>query len=182
MAWRDVAASLGIDVLPRSQAVAFLRQRGGLDEQAAAALADALGHLPLALEQAAAYLEATSTPPGEYLDVLRDRAAELFALKAGASSEQTIATTWTLSLRRAAQKSIAAQDLISLCAFLAPDSIPRSLLTDHPGVLAEPLATAVRDRLAFQQALGALRRYSLVAVTDQPSACIGWFRRSPATP
>jgi hypothetical protein len=64
-AWRGVAASLGIDVLPRSQAVAFLRQRGGLDEQAAAALTDALGHLPLALEQAAAYLEATFTPPGE---------------------------------------------------------------------------------------------------------------------
>jgi tetratricopeptide (TPR) repeat protein len=41
------------------------------------------------------------------------------------------------------------------------------LLTDHPEVLSKLLATAVRDRLAFQQALGALRRYSLVAVTDQ---------------
>jgi tetratricopeptide (TPR) repeat protein len=166
-AWRGVAASLGIDVLPRSQAVAFLRQRGGLDEQTAAALTDALGHLPLALEQAAAYLEATSTPPDEYLEALRDRAGELFALRTASSSEQTIATTWTLSLRRAAQESIAAQDLITLCAFLAPDSIPRSLLTDHPDVLPEPLASAVRDRLAFQQALGALRRYSLIAVTDQ---------------
>jgi hypothetical protein len=61
-AWRGVATSLGIDVLPRSQAVAFLRQRGGLNEPAAAALAEALGELPLALEQAAAYLAATSTP------------------------------------------------------------------------------------------------------------------------
>ena len=34
-------------------------------------------------------------------------------------------------------------------------------------MLPKPLATAVRDRLALQQALGALRRYSLVAVTDQ---------------
>jgi tetratricopeptide (TPR) repeat protein len=162
-----VAASLAIDVLPRSQAVAFLRQRGGLDEQAAAALAEALGDLPLALEQAAAYLEATSTPPSEYMDLLRERASELFALGVVASSEQTIATTWTLSRRRAAQESIAAHDLMTLCAFLAADSIPRSLLTDHPDALPEPLATAVRDRLAFQQALGALRQYSLVAVTDQ---------------
>jgi tetratricopeptide (TPR) repeat protein len=166
-AWRGVATSLGIDVLPRSQAVAFLRQRGGLDEPAAAALAEALGDLPLALEQAAAYLEATSTPPSEYLDLLRDRASELFALGVAANAQQTIATTWTLSLRRAAQESSAAEDLLTLCAFLAPDSIPRSLLTDHPEMLPKPLATAVRDRLAFQQALGALRRYSLVAVTDQ---------------
>jgi tetratricopeptide (TPR) repeat protein len=166
-AWGGVATSLSIDVLPRNQAVAFLRQRGGLDEPAAAVLADALGDLPLALEQAAAYLEATATPPNEYLDLLGDRAGELLALRAASSSEQTIITTWTLSLRSAAQESLAAQDLMTLCAFLAPDSIPRRLLTDHPGVLPEPLATAVRDRLAFQQALGALRRYSLVAVTDQ---------------
>ena len=166
-AWRGVATSLGIDVLPRSQAVAFLRQRGGLDEPAAAALAEALGDLPLALEQAAAYLEATSTPPSDYLDLLRDRASELFALGVAASSQQTIATTWILSLRRAAQESSAAEDLLTLCAFLGPDSIPRRLLTDHPDVLPKLLATAVRDRLAFQQALGALRRYSLVAVTDQ---------------
>jgi hypothetical protein len=66
-AWRGVATSLGIDVLPRSQAVAFLGQRGGLDEPAASALAEALGDLPLALEQAAAYLEATSTPPSDYV-------------------------------------------------------------------------------------------------------------------
>jgi tetratricopeptide (TPR) repeat protein len=166
-AWRGVATSVGIDVLPRSQAVAFLRQRAGLDEDAAAGLADALGDLPLALEQAAAYLEATSTPPSEYLDLLRDRAGELFTLGAASSSEQTIATTWTLSLRRATQESIAAQELLALCAFLASENVPRSLLIDHPDVLPKPLATAVRDRLAFQQALGALRRYSLVAVTDQ---------------
>jgi tetratricopeptide (TPR) repeat protein len=166
-AWRGVATSLGIDVLPRSQAVAFLRQRGGLDEPAAAALAETLGDLPLALEQAAAYLEATSTPPSEYLDLLRDRAGELFALSGVANSQQTIATIWTLSLRRAAEESSAAEDLLSLCAFLGPDGIPRSLLTDHPDVLPKPLAIAVRDRLAFQQALGALRRYSLVAVSDQ---------------
>jgi tetratricopeptide (TPR) repeat protein len=119
------------------------------------------------LEQAAAYLEATSTPPSEYLDLLRDRAGELFALSGVANSQQTIATIWTLSLRRAAEESSAAEDLLSLCAFLGPDGIPRSLLTDHPDVLPKPLAIAVRDWLAFQQALGALRRYSLVAVSDQ---------------
>jgi tetratricopeptide (TPR) repeat protein len=166
-AWRGVAASVGIDVLPHSQAVAFLRQRGGLYEPAAAALAEALGDLPLALEQAAAYLEATSTPPAEYLSLLRDRVGELFALGAASHSEQTIATTWTLSIHRATHESAAARQLLTLCSFLAPDNIPRSLLTDHPDVLPEPLATALRDRLAYQQALGALRRYSLAAVTDQ---------------
>jgi tetratricopeptide (TPR) repeat protein len=166
-AWRSMASTVGIDVLPRSQAVTFLRQRGGLEDQVAALLADALGDLPLALEQAAAYLEATSTAPTEYVDLLRERAGELFALATPSKSEQTIATTWTLSLRRATSESPAAHQLLTLCAFLAPDSIPRSLLTDHPDALPEPLATAVRDRVGFQQALGALRRYSLATITDQ---------------
>ncbi|HWD43196.1 MAG TPA: FxSxx-COOH system tetratricopeptide repeat protein [Actinomycetota bacterium] len=166
-AWRGVAATIGVDVLTRAEAITFLQLRGGLHEQAAAPVAEALGDLPLALEQAAAYLDETGTAPDEYLDLLRERAGELFTLGAPTNSEQTIATTWTLSLRGAIQESPAAEQLLTLCAFLAPDNLPRSLLTDYPDALPEPLAAAVRDRLGFQQALGALRRYSLVTATQE---------------
>jgi TIR domain len=162
-AWRGVAATVGVDVLPRSEAVAFLRQ-DGLEEEAAARLAEALGDLPLALEQAAAYMEATSTPPAEYVSLLRERAAELFALGEPSNTEQTVATTWSVSLERVREQSPVAEDLLRLCSFLAPDDIPRTLFTDHADVPPEPLGTAIRDRLGFQQALGTLRRYSLVTV------------------
>jgi tetratricopeptide (TPR) repeat protein len=165
--WGGLATTVQVDVLRRSEAVMFLERRAALDTTQAAALAEALGDLPLALEQAAAYLEETSTPADDYLDLLRDRAPELLALGQSANAEQTIATTWTVSLDRIRAQAPAAQDLLTLCAFLAPEDLPRSLLTEHPDRLPEPPATAVGDQIGFQQALGALRRYSLATVTTE---------------
>jgi tetratricopeptide (TPR) repeat protein len=167
-AWGGVAATVAVDVLPREQAVAFLVQRTGSSDQASLdELAGALGDLPLALEQAAAYLEETTTTPGEYLGLLRDRAKELFALGRPASSEQTIATTWTVALDRIRTQAPAAEDLLCLCAFLAPDDLPRALLAEHGDQLPERLASTVADGLGFGQTLGSLRRYSLVTVTAE---------------
>ena len=166
-AWGAIATTLHVDVLPRTESLAFLRRRTGMDKQYAERLAEALGDLPLALEQAAAYLEATATPPATYVDLLASRAKELFALSRPGSSEQTIATTWSVSLERLRGEGQVAQDLLRLCAFLAPDDVRRSLLEEHAEALPRRLARAVRDQLALQQALGGLRHYSLATVTDQ---------------
>jgi tetratricopeptide (TPR) repeat protein len=162
--WQPLAATIPVNVLPRAEAITFLQRRLGLDHHDADALAEALGDLPLALEQAAAYQEQTHTPPREYLELLHTRARELFALGRPATSEQTITTTWTVSLQRLREHAPVAEDLLALCAFLAPDDIPRQLLEDYPDRLPERLAT-VRDPLGMRQALGALRRYSLVSLT-----------------
>jgi tetratricopeptide (TPR) repeat protein len=162
-AWTGVATTFPLEVLSRSDAVAFLQRRAGLDRQAA----DALGDLPLALEQAAAYLDQTGTPPQEYLGLLRERGPELFALGRPVTSEKTIATTWTVSLDRIRTEFPIARDLLRMCAFLGSGDLPRVLLTEHPEVLPEQLAVALRDQVAFQQALGAIRRYSLATVTTE---------------
>jgi tetratricopeptide (TPR) repeat protein len=167
-AWGGVATTMAVDVFSRDQAVTFLAQRtGSADHATLGRLAGVLGDLPLALEQAAAYLEETAIDAGEYLDLLADRAPELFALGQSATTEQTIATTWTVSLDRVRTEAPLAEDLLRLAAFLAPDDLPRALLAEHADAMPEPLAAAVGDRLGFQQVLGALRRYSLVrVVTD----------------
>jgi hypothetical protein len=67
-AWGRLGRALRLDVLARSEAVAFLAKRTGADDQAALdGLAELLGDLPLALEEAAAYLEETHTDVGEWL-------------------------------------------------------------------------------------------------------------------
>jgi hypothetical protein len=104
--------AVGLDVLPRGEAVTFLRRRASLDQQTADSLAEALGDLPLALEQAAAYLDETATPVGDYLALLGTHARELFALGQPVTSEQTIATTWMVSLQRLRQQAPAAEDLL----------------------------------------------------------------------
>jgi hypothetical protein len=118
--WSGLASTVQVDVLRRSEAVTFLQRRVGLEAGQAEALAEALGDLPLALEQAAVSLEETSTPAADYLDLLRDRGPELFALGRSITSEQTIATIWTLSLDRIRVQAPVAQDLLALCAFLTP--------------------------------------------------------------
>jgi tetratricopeptide (TPR) repeat protein len=72
------------------------------------------------------------------------------------------ATTWSLSFKSVEAKSPAAADLLRLCAHLAPDAIPETILTEgaeHPGNLLAPVAT---DAFLFAQAIEALRAYSLL--------------------
>jgi hypothetical protein len=72
--WGTLAGIQPVPLLPRDQAVAFLLKRTGQEETSAAAqLAEALGDLPLALEQAGAYIVASSLPLQDYLDLFQTR-------------------------------------------------------------------------------------------------------------
>jgi tetratricopeptide (TPR) repeat protein len=176
--WAGLASTIAVDVLPRMEAVAFLRHRLGRDDPSFDGLAAALGDLPLALEQAAAYLQETAITPSEYLALLDTRARELFTLGRPATTEQTIATTWTVSLRRLREQRPAAEDLLVLLAFLAADDIPRTLLTQLPrrrwrerrSPSSKRLAATLQDPLAYQQVVAALRRYSLIKTSQDGQA------------
>src|SRR6266545_3437498 len=119
-AWSAISTPLQVDVLPRDEAVAFLRARTGSDDPADDQLAATLGDLPLALEQAAAYVEQTQTPLRDYLELFQERAGELLRLGEPADYPHTVATTWTLSLGRLRAETPAAEDLLAVCGFLAP--------------------------------------------------------------
>jgi tetratricopeptide (TPR) repeat protein/transcriptional regulator with XRE-family HTH domain len=165
-AWRGIAATLCLEVLSREEAEAFLRRRLDRDDPWFAAAAEALGDLPLALEQAAAYLEETDTSTAEYLKLLEEHANELLALGRPVTTEQTIATTWTLSLQRLRQQAPAAEDLLTLCAFLAAEDIPRVLFAEHADELPGRLAATMGDPLTAAQAVGVLRRYALITTSS----------------
>src|SRR5262249_30183457 len=124
-----------------------------------------LGRLPLALEQAGAYLDRSGMPARDYLRLLRERAADLYARGQVSGRTDTIATLWDLSLERAAAENPAAVQLLDLCAYLAPERIPLDLFTLHAGLLPEPLAAAAADELAFNDAIGILVDYSLIKRT-----------------
>jgi tetratricopeptide (TPR) repeat protein len=143
--WGSVAKPLRLPVLPRPEAVEFLQKRG--DEPAVAGeLCDALGALPLALEHAGAYIEATGGSIAEYLDLYRSRPRELLT--------DAVAATWEISLERLQTEAPKALDLLYLAAFLAPDDIDPKLSSP-----------AFPDAMQFDQARTALRRYSLIDVS-----------------
>jgi tetratricopeptide (TPR) repeat protein len=72
-----------------------------------------------------------------------------------------VATTWQLNLEQIAGTQAAVQ-LLRLCAFLAPEAIPPSLLAADPEVLPPELAAAVGDELVLDGAVAAAHRFSLV--------------------
>jgi transcriptional regulator with XRE-family HTH domain len=160
--WGGLAARMEVDVLAAQEAVAFLlaRTRSG-DRRAAEALASELGGLPLALEQASAYLEATGISLADYLDRYRRYHAELLARGQPTWYSGTVATTWQLNLEQLANKQ-AAGDLLRLCAFLGPEPIPPSLLTADPMLFPPELAAAVGDELALDEVIAAVYRFSLL--------------------
>ena len=162
--WAGVARPLRVEVFDRAESVDFLLRRTGQpDEDAAEALAEELGDLPLALEQAGAYMEATGRPLSEYLEMFR--ASQLKILKRyppATDYEETVATTWELSFQGARAASPASAGLLRLCAFLAPDDIPKDLLGQGSEHLPKALRGVVSDPEAFDEAIAAPRRYSLV--------------------
>jgi tetratricopeptide (TPR) repeat protein len=163
--WGTTAA-IRLDVLKREEAVAFLRRRTGSDNMTHLPhLAEALGDLPLALEQAAAYLDETKITPAAYLALYEQHGAELLAQGEPLSTEQTVVTTWQVALGQL-DATPGAPELLALCAFLAPDNIPRAMFGEHAQVLPEPLDVIVERPLALNPAVGALGHYSLVTVTE----------------
>jgi tetratricopeptide (TPR) repeat protein len=70
-----------------------------------------------------------------------------------------------VSLDRVRAETLGAEALLDLCAFLAPDSIPRALPTEHVEVLPTELANVTRDPLRYNEAIRVLGRYSLLTAT-----------------
>ena len=157
---------LDLDVIGVQDAVRMLRARvPGLDHQTGEQIAEELGRLPLALEQAAAWLDRSQMPGEEYLELLRSRGAELYARGQVSGRPDTIATLWDISVGRITAENPAAVQLLAVCAYLAPEPVPLDLFTAHADLLPEPLASAAADRLAFTDAIAVLVDYSLAKRT-----------------
>jgi hypothetical protein len=151
-----------LDVVDLGEAVQLMRARvPQIDDAVAGRIAEGLGRLPLALEQAAAYVDRSGMPADEYLQLLRTHAQALFNKGKVAARDDTVATLWELSFDRVGQEDPAALQLLAICSYLAPVPIPLDLFTARPDLLPEPLGTAAADPLLFNDALAVIVDYSL---------------------
>ena len=162
-AWRAHASPLEVNVPRTAEAADFLRRRTGRpNDPDAPALARSLGCLPLALEQAGAYVEDAGMSLGEYLRTFRKRPLKLLDQASETSGyPRSVVTTWDFALAALAPEAAA---LINFCAFLAPAQLPIDLLRSAVRFLPKRLAAAVADEAAFHACLTDFRRFSLVAV------------------
>ncbi|MCK9877060.1 FxSxx-COOH system tetratricopeptide repeat protein, partial [Frankia sp. Ag45/Mut15] len=155
-----------------AEAVELLAKRvAGIDATVAERIADLLGHLPLAIEQAVGYLRQSKMPPAEYATLLEGRLGDMLGRGTVAGRPGvTVANLWDLSMARLRDESPAAGELLELCAFCAPDPIPLDLITEGLTKLAgrsteppdDPLSRAVTDPVTWADTVSALVAYSLV--------------------
>jgi hypothetical protein len=158
-----------VPVLGQAAAAAFLLTRtGSADQGAAGELAAELGRLPLALEQAGAYMQSAGRSIAGYLDLFLQRRADLLARGEIALYDKQVATTWELAFAEVDQGGPAA-GLLRFAACCAAEDIPLHLLL-RPGLDAEfdpqvvpLLMPLLGDDLTRDDAVAGLRRYSLIS-------------------
>jgi tetratricopeptide (TPR) repeat protein len=179
--FQEIGIARGLEVvdLDGDEALRFLRTRTGRNDlgdqerSAAAALAAELGHLPLALEQAAAYLAETGAAFADYLASFRKRRLALLERSKGHVSRDTVAVTWAANFEAVERASPAAADVLRISAFLAPDAIPFETFLKGAQALGGAIADALpdpEDPLAMAELLRPLARYSLVRSDAQSHA------------
>ena len=167
--WGRTAAPVEVGVFPPDVAASFLLEGAGRsDREGAERLAAALGHLPLALDHAAAYIRRTGIDFATYEALAADL---LRKASRGVDYDTPVFATFSLAIDKASEACPEAQKLMGLCAFLAPDRIPLSLFTAD--VLSE---------IARAEAVAALQEVSLVTLEplddgSPSSTYTGWCRR-----
>ncbi|HET8843692.1 MAG TPA: helix-turn-helix domain-containing protein, partial [Ktedonobacteraceae bacterium] len=131
--------------------------------EAATELVTALGGLPLALDQAGAYIEETQCGFSGYLQSYEQRHSQLLDRRgAFADHPQSVASTFSLACQQIARQNPAALELLRFCAWLSPDAIPETLFFTHPTCLGPILGPAAADPFQLDQALAVLLGLSLI--------------------
>jgi tetratricopeptide (TPR) repeat protein len=157
--WSRIAVRVEIEVWSKETGADFLMAWTGRDAErdAALALSEALGGLPFAHEQAAAYCERTGVSLTEY----RNRLAATPVIILNPHDGLTVAKTFALAIDEAAKQHPAAEPLIVRAALLAPEPIPLFLFAEGREIFGGPFGSAIAGN-GLDEAVAALRAFALV--------------------
>lgn len=167
--WSGVAAPIEVATFDREESIELLRRRGPAvegEDTKADQLAETLGDLPLAIEQAAAWRAETGMPISDYLRLFDEKRVEILDTSTPADYEVTVAAAWTVSFDELQERSPAAHQLLQICAFFAPEPITRDLFTGvRSNISIRPeLDSALRDPMKLGRAIRDINRYSLAKI------------------
>ena len=158
----------------------FLTKRTGLQGESldpdAICLANELGALPLALEQAAAYISASPIPLSftEYLEkyqavkmrLLKQQPATALGIEA--QHRLSVHTTWELNFEFVKEQSPAAANMMRISAFLNSENVPIDVINPgFPELDQEELRECARSTIDIASVLKVLSSYSLYSVNHR---------------
>jgi serine/threonine protein kinase/tetratricopeptide (TPR) repeat protein len=144
---------------------AVLQDAATEDCQQAKALAEVLDGLPLALDQAGAYIEEAGCNLDNYLYRYQAGQMKLLGMRGGFAFDHPASVTSTFSslFEKIEKISPTAMELFRFCSFLHPDDIPEELIINGAPELGPTLQCVATDPLSLDETIVTLRRFSLVS-------------------
>ncbi len=132
--------------------------------EAAHMISHLVSGLPLALDQAGAYIEQTASSLATYIERYKKHEAELLKHRGNSSTSHpaSVAATFALCIEQARQLNPTSLELLSLCVFLHPDGIPLELFSADVANLGPELQALLANELALDRALATLLDLSLL--------------------
>jgi len=173
-----IAQYMVVDTLdPRAGATLLLRRThtialdaefysvSQINREQAEEISKRMGGLPLALDQAGAYINKHAWSLQKYLECYDIQSLELLKERGSLpfSHPEPVVTTWLLSFKKVTQANPLASELLCLCAFLSPDQIPEEILTKGSGYLGPSLASIATDPIKLDDAIMELRKLSFIS-------------------
>lgn len=165
------AEGIEVEVLPPDEALHMLwtcSKIDGVDEGTkemyeANAIVTELGFLPLAIDQAAAYVRDSKNLFG-FLPVYRKNRKRILARRGRGNSSyaESVSTTWTMSIDCLKAINQPAIKLLQLLAFMSPDGVLVDFLASGRTEMSPEMQEIVGDDISLTDALAALEMFSLV--------------------
>ncbi|MBN6052929.1 tetratricopeptide repeat protein [Nonomuraea sp. RK-328] len=163
--WDTAAETVSVDVFAREESVEFLTKR--LPKIALAdadRVADALGDLPLALEQASSLMTQTAISVDDYLATLAQNTRELLAIGRPTEYPTSMTAAWRLSVSHLESHRPEAIDILRCCAFFGPEPIPRDVFRPGDAALPPRLSELLSSPIELSKSIGMLNRFALVRI------------------
>jgi len=176
----NIITPVELNKLKPDESVQFLLKRTGRKDveraeyDAIKQLAKEFDYLPLAMEQAGAYIFQRKSSFQDYLSSYHARGLKLLEQSppvAGRDTKidknkKTVATTWSLNFEQVEKASPEAADLLYASAFLSHDNIPFEIISNGALELGPALSSSLKniktDPVIIEDILDPLTKFSLI--------------------
>lgn len=161
--WASETDAVEVDVFTPVESATLLERRWpDLSKNSAIELADRLGHLPLALEQAAAVHSQTGMPITDYISALSRTPGAMLREGIPPSYVQSVSETLGLAVAKLTESSPISAVLLELCCLIGPQPISIPLLSrGRSERLDSDLQQLFRDEISIRTAVRDLGRFAL---------------------
>ncbi|WP_117489116.1 FxSxx-COOH system tetratricopeptide repeat protein [Kitasatospora xanthocidica] len=175
--WARHPGRVEVEVFDRVESVRLVgRFNPAIDPLDAGRIAERLGDLPLAVGQAARWLQETPMPVASYLQLLDEELTEVLDRPIPGGGQAAVAATARIvgtDLRRVSPPAVR---LLELCGFLGPDAIPIELFYSGPAIKAIGPPQGEDERLAIGDILRIVDQYGMVRYDARGGGTLGVHR------